>query len=360
MRIVVDVSPLSLPRTGIGNYLLGMLRGIAEEGGGRHELVAFALVGPRGARRVREALADVPVEQSIAVVPPSSHTWRTAWSRLGRPAVERVAGRLDVFHFSDWMYPRQRSGVRATTVYDLTPLRFPDWVAPLTRRMHGRKYDNAARTCDVVFAISEFTARDAAELLPFPRERIRVAYPGIGERFSPEGDRTDLGAPYVLAVSTLEPRKNVGTLVEAFALVRARRPELLLAVAGPEVPWAKSPLTGEGVRGLGFVPDEKLPSLYRGASAFVYPSLFEGFGIPVVEAMASGVPVVASSHASLDEAAGDAAIRADPRSPQALADAVERALVERDRLVPHGLVHAARFTWHACGEAHLAGYSAGL
>src|SRR6266508_3565607 len=127
-----------------------------------------------------------------------------------------------------------------------------------------------------------------------------------------------------------------------------------------EVLWAKSPLTGEGVRGLGFVPDEKLPSLYRGASAFVYPSLFEGFGIPVVEAMASGVPVVASSHASLDEAAGDAAIRADPRSPQALADAVERALVERDRLVPHGLVHAARFTWHACGEAHLAGYSAGL
>jgi glycosyltransferase involved in cell wall biosynthesis len=360
VRIVVDVSPLSLPRTGIGNYLLGMLRGIAEEGGGRHELVAFALVGPRGARRVREALADVPVEQSIAVVPPSSHTWRTAWSRLGRPAVERVAGRLDVFHFSDWMYPRQRSGVRATTVYDLTPLRFPNWVAPLTRRMHGRKYDNAARTCDVVFAISEFTARDAAELLPFPRERIRVAYPGVGERFSPEGDRTDLGAPYVLAVFTLEPRKNVGTLVEAFALVRARRPELLLAVAGPEVPWAKSPLAGEGVRGLGFVPDEKLPSLYRGASAFVYPSLFEGFGIPVVEAMASGVPVVASSHASLDEAAGDAAIRADPRSPQALADAVERALVERERLVPHGLAHAARFTWRACGEAHLAGYSAGL
>jgi glycosyltransferase involved in cell wall biosynthesis len=138
--------------------------------------------------------------------------------------------------------------------------------------------------------------------------------------------------------------------------VRARRPDLQLVVAGAPVAWAEHDLVGEGVRALGFVPDADLPALYRGASALAYPSLLEGFGIPVVEAMASGTPVVTSSHPSLDDAAGDAAVRADPRSPAAIASAIERVLAERERLVPLGLEHARRFTWKACGEALLAGY----
>jgi glycosyltransferase involved in cell wall biosynthesis len=362
VRIVVDVTPLSLPRTGIGNYLLGMVRGLVESAS-EHELVAFAVAGPRGSRRIRETLSELPVKQRVYTIPPPSTSWRTAWSRLGRPAVERLVGRLDVFHFSDWMYPRQLAGVRATTIYDLVPLRFPASVAPLTRRMHTRKYRNAARTCDLLFAISEFTAGEAVELLRVPRDRIRVAYPGIDERFTPEGERAapgGAGVPYLLAVSTLEPRKNLARLVDAFALVRVRRPELELVVAGGEVRWAESPLAGEGVRGLGFVADDELAALYRGASAFVYPSLFEGFGIPVVEAMACGTPVVASAHPSLDESCGDAALRADPKSPEALAAAIESALVEGASLVPKGLAQAGRFTWRSCAEAHLEGYSSVL
>ena len=355
MRIVVDVTPLSLPRTGIGNYALGMLQGLVDADG-RHEIVAFAPVGPRGARGVREALEGLPIERRIVTLPPSSHTWRTAWSRLGRPAVERLAGRLDVFHFSDWMYPAQRSGVRATTVYDLSPLHHPEWVAPLTARMHGRKYDEAAKTCDVLFAISSYTAKDVTETLGLAPDRVAIARPGVHSRFSPEGQQADFGSPYVLSVATLEPRKNLSTLVQAFALVRARRPELQLVVAGAPVSWATEDLAADGVRALGFVPDSDLPALYRGAAALAYPSLFEGFGMPVVEAMASGTPVVTSSHPSLDDAAGDAAIRADPLSPVALASAIERALAERERLVPLGLEHARRFTWRATGEAVLAGY----
>jgi glycosyltransferase involved in cell wall biosynthesis len=290
-------------------------------------------------------------------VPPTSQTWRTLWSRLGRPKVERFAGELDVFHFSDWMYPAQRSGLRSTMIHDLAPLRFPNSVAPLTRRMHSRKYRNAADTCDLVFVNSEYTASDATELLRIPRERVHVAYPGVGEAFTPEGDRTNLGSPYVLAVATLEPRKNVARLVEAFELVRAERPELDLVVAGAEVTWAPSPIAGTSVRGLGFVPDTELPALYRGASALVYPSLFEGFGIPIVEAMACGTPVVASAHPSMDEAAGEAAVRVDPESPEAIAEGIRRALDERETLVPKGLEHAQRFTWRACGEAHLHGFS---
>jgi glycosyltransferase involved in cell wall biosynthesis len=355
VRIVVDVTPLSLPRTGIGNYLVGMLTGLVDAGGG-HEIVAFAPVGPRGARRVREALEGIPVKRRILTVPPSSHTWRTAWSRLGRPAVERAVGRLDAFHFSDWMYPAQRAGVRSTTVYDLSPVHHPDWVAPLTARMHGRKYAEAARTCDVVFAISGYTAHDVTETLGVPAERIAVAHPGVHARFSPEGERADLGEPFVLSVATVEPRKNLSTLVEAFTLVRAHRPELQLVVVGAPVAWAQQDLAAEGVRALGFVPDADLPALYRGASALAYPSLLEGFGIPVIEAMASGTPVVASSHPSLDDAAGEAAIRADPHSPEAIAGAIERAIAERERLVPRGLEHARGFTWKACAEAHLAAY----
>ena len=177
VRIVVDVSPLSLQRTGIGNYLLGMLRGLSEALGEEDELVAFAIAGPRRKRVIEAALDGLPAEQRVVLVPPSAHTWRTAWSRLGRVPVERLAGNLDVFHFSDWMYPPQRAGLRSTTIYDLIPLHFPEWVAPLTRRMHGRKYQNAARTCDLVFAISRYTADDVATTLNIPRERIRVALP---------------------------------------------------------------------------------------------------------------------------------------------------------------------------------------
>jgi glycosyltransferase involved in cell wall biosynthesis len=358
VRIVVDVTPLALPRTGIGNYTIGMLQGLVDAGGG-HEIVAFAPVGPRGARSVRIALDGLPIDRRILTVPPSSHTWRTAWSRLGRPTVERLVGRLDVFHFSDWMYPAQQGGVRATTVYDLSPLHHPEWVAPLTARMHGRKYEHAAHACDVLFAISAYTARDLIETLRVPSERVAVAYPGVSARFSPEGLRAEFGSPYVLSVATLEPRKNLGTLVEAFALVRARRPELQLVVAGAPVSWAEQDLRGEGVRALGYVPDADLPALYRGASLLAYPSLLEGFGIPVVEAMACGTPVVTSTHPSLDDAAGDAAVRADAKSPEALASAIERALAEREELIPLGLGHASRFTWPACGEAVLAGYESG-
>ena len=355
MRIVVDVTPLTLPRTGIGNYTVGMLQGLVDAAGS-HEIVAFAPVGPRGARTVRAALDGLPIEQRIVTVPPSSHTWRTLWSRLGRPAVERLVGRLDVFHFSDWMYPPQRGGIRATTVYDLSPMHHPEWVAPLTARMHRRKYEHAARRCDVLFAISGYTAEDVGETLGVPEEKIAVAYPGVSARYSPEGTQADFGSPYVLSVATLEPRKNLGTLVEAFGLVRARRPELQLVVAGAPVAWAEQDLRGEGVRALGYVPDADLPALYRGASLLAYPSFLEGFGIPVVEAMACGTPVVTSNHPSLDDAAGDAAVRADAKSPEALAAGIERALVEREHLVPLGLQHAGRFTWQACGEAVLAGY----
>jgi glycosyltransferase involved in cell wall biosynthesis len=352
LRIVFDVSPLSHPLLGIGNYIRGSLGGLVEVSGAKHEIVAFAPTSVKGPQRIRAALGSLDVELRTIRLP-FSHALRTGWSLAGRPAAERLVGRFDVLHFSDWMYPPQRGGVRATTIHDLVPLRHPEWVTPRTRAMHSRKYRNTAETCDVVFVNSEYTGRDVTETLGVPADRVYVGHPAPKDAFRAEGPAADLGAPYVLTVATLEPRKNLQTLVDAHRLLGG---ELLLAVAGGEG-WGDQPeLDGARIRRLGFVSDEELARLYRGAAVAVYPSRFEGFGIPVLEAMACGCPVVVSAHPSLDEASGDAAVRVDPESPAEIAFGIQRALDERETLVPLGLAHAARFTWRACGEAMLRGY----
>jgi glycosyltransferase involved in cell wall biosynthesis len=335
VRIAYDVTPLSHPRTGVGNYILGALRGMVEVAEGAHELVAFGPVSIRGRSLLDRALDGLPVERSLFTVP-FAHATRRAWGALGRPPAERFVGSFDVLHFSDWMRPPQRSGVRATMIHDLGPLRYPERLHPRTVRMHTTNA-REARSCDVVLVNSEFTAADVAERLGLARERIHVAYPGVDAEFTPEGARYDDGEPYVFTTASDDWRKNLETLRAA------RIDERLLAL-------------GE----LGYVDHSQLPALYRGASVFVYPSRFEGFGIPVIEAMASGTPCVVSNHPSLDEASGDAAIRVDPEKPEAIAAGVREALARRDELVPLGLAHAQRFKWPETGRVHLQSYADAL
>ena len=177
----MDVSPLSHPRTGVGNYIRGSLLGLVEVGG--HYVVAFAPASVRGKRQIESALDGIEIERKLPVVP-AAHALRTTWSRVGRPPAERIVGGFDVFHFSDWMYPAQRAGVRSTMIHDLVPVHFPEWVHARTHAMHGAKYRHAAQACDVVMVNSRFTGDDVAETLGVPGERIHVAYPGVEPGFS--------------------------------------------------------------------------------------------------------------------------------------------------------------------------------
>jgi glycosyltransferase involved in cell wall biosynthesis len=341
VRIAYDVTPLSHPRTGVGNYILGALNGMAEAADGAHELVAFGPVSIRGRKLLDSTLADLQVERRIATVP-FGHAVRTAWSRLGRPPAERFLGHTDVLHFTDWMVPPGRPRVRASMIHDLGPLRYPERLHPRTVRMHTAAA-RAAASCDIVFTNAEYTANDIVQRLGIPRERIRVAYPGVDARYRPEGERHEIARPYVFTTATEDWRKN-RVVVEA-ALRLLGEDLMLLSL-------------GRG--GQGYIADEELPALYRGAAVFVYPSRFEGFGIPVIEAMACGVPCVVSSHSSLDEACGDAAVRADPESPEEFAEAIGRALAGRDELVARGFAHAGRFDWLETGRIHLQSYADAL
>src|SRR5712691_11599381 len=186
MRIAFDVSPLSHPLSGVGNYIRGSLAGLVEAAGGRHEVVAFGPTSAVGKRAIPEALAGIDVETRIGFVP-FAHGWRTAWSRLQWPPAERFLGPFDVLHFTDWMYPPQRAGLRATTIHDLVPLRFPAWTHRRTVRMHGAKYRHAARTAHVVLCNSQFTTHEVQQLLGVEPERTRVAYPAPADVFRADG-----------------------------------------------------------------------------------------------------------------------------------------------------------------------------
>jgi glycosyltransferase involved in cell wall biosynthesis len=341
VRVAYDVTPLSHPRTGVGNYILGALEGMLAVAGGDHEFVAFGPVSIRGRRILDGNLDGLPLERRIFTVP-FAHATRRAWGAVGRPSTERFLGGFDVLHFSDWMVPPQNSGLRATMIHDLGPLRYPERLHPRTVRMHTATA-REARKCDLVFVNSSYTAADVAERLEIGAERIRVAYPGVDEQFAVDGDRRDVGRPYVFTTATEDWRKNRATLERAVQLLDG---ELTL--------------TSLGHGGLGYVSDDDLAAIYRGADVFAYPSRFEGFGIPVLEAMACGVPCVVSSHPSLDEACGDAAVRADPDSPEEFADGIRRARKERDQLVARGLEHVHRFTWAETGRIHLQSYADAL
>lgn len=313
MRVGLDVSPRAQTQAGTTRVVDGLLGALA----GRPDLDVVQL-GFGGGGRLTTAVRDA------------------VWYPLG---VARAARGLDVLHCTTFRGPLRSRMPVVVTVHDLALLRYPEAFRPWHRTTGRLALRSAVRAADAIVAVSEFTRDELVDLLGVPADRIRVVRNGVEPVFSPAGLRAE--GDYVLAVGTLEPRKNLARVVEA-----ARLAGVALRVVGA-IGWGGVDVPGW----VGRVPDEELACLYRGARCVVYASLYEGFGLPVLEAMASGVPVVTSRGGATEEVAGGAAVLVDPLDPEAIAAGIAEATGRRDVLISRGLERAREFTWAAAADA---------
>jgi glycosyltransferase involved in cell wall biosynthesis len=323
LEIGFDTSPLHQTVAGVNRYVTSLLAAL--EATGEVSIRRYSLPG-RG--RVTSVVRDV------------------SWY-LG--ALPRAASRDSV---SLLHCPTQRAPTRSrvpllVTVHDVATLRLPQAFNAWTRNYTRALLPRVLRAADRVIAVSEFTASELRSLLGVPNRKIAVVPNGVGAPFRPDGDAAD--GDYVLAVATVEPRKNLERVAEA---VHARRAELRL-VGGQG--WGNVRLA-EHVARLGVVSNDELARLYRGARCLAYVPLYEGFGLPVLEAMASGTPVVASDIPALREVAGAAAVYVDPLDTDDIARGLAEAAERRDELVDAGRERAAAFSWQRTAEETLEVY----
>jgi glycosyltransferase involved in cell wall biosynthesis len=304
---------------------------------------------------------SVPVEQHLL----PRRALYDAWQFLRWPPVSRATGKVDVIHATGIVMPPPTAPI-VWTLHDLAWRRDPSGFTRRGVRFFERALRLAREDARLVLCSSEATLEDAVEA-GLPRDRLRLVPLGVrprmvsGDEITTVRKARGLRRPYVLSVGTVEPRKNLPTLVEAFSdLARAG---LDLVLVGPDG-WHEDLQTvveplGERARPLGFVAEGELATLYAGASAFAYPSSWEGFGLPVLEAMAYGTPVVTSAGTACAEVTGDAALLVDPKDPAALQTALNRLIEDSelaDRLRHDGRLRASHYTWERTAELTAAAY----
>ena len=366
LTIGIDFTSAARERAGIGRYARELVRALARFDQDNQ----YVLFVPRDAHDDLVRFAWPP-NFSIRRAPLTERYLAALWHRARVPLpVETFTGPVDVFYSPDFLLPPTRARRKIVTVHDLSYVRVPEcFPAPLLNYLNAAVPPSVARA-DLVLADAASTQRDLADVYGVPLGKIKVLYSGVDARFGPAVSAESAarvrtlthGKPYLLSVSTIQPRKNYPRLVEAFGRIVNRREGVnyVLVIAGGRG-WMFDEVF-QAVERLGlrdrvllpdFVADDDLPALYAGARLFVYPSLYEGFGLPVAEAMACGAPVVSSNASSLPEVAGDAALYFDPRNVDAMTAAIQRALTDsslRVDLASRGLAQAKKFSWEKAAE----------
>jgi glycosyltransferase involved in cell wall biosynthesis len=368
--VAIDATPLLGTRTGVGRFCEGALGALATESG--LDMDAFAVTWRRRRRLPPVVPAGVDVRQRAMPARPL----HLAWAHLAGPAVEWFVGPADVVHGTNFVVPPTRRAARVVTVHDLTTVRFPELCDRSTLGF-PRLVRRAVADGAWVHTPSRFVADEVVAELGVDPARVRVVYHGVptapgtaaspGSSSSAGSARSGASPPlpsgtsrYVFAVGTIEPRKDYPGLVRAFDHVAHTHPDVALVIAGVDG-WGAhafheslqaSPHRQHVVQ-LGYVDNDALARWLAGAAVLAFPSVYEGFGFPPLEAMAAGVPVVASAAGAVPEVVGDGAVLVPPRDVDALANALASVLDDtalRTALVDKGRFRAAQFTWEACGR----------
>ncbi|MCB9438313.1 MAG: glycosyltransferase family 4 protein [Anaerolineales bacterium] len=358
MNIAIDASRTTRrQRTGTENYALQLLRHLAALENLHHYTLYFRDEPPRD-------LFPSHPNWTQRVIP-----WRRMWTHL-RFAEELWRTRPDVTFVPAHTLPRHFPGKAVVTIHDLGYLHFPDAHPLKERRYLDWSTAFSARRATLVLADSQATQADLVKHYQIPAEKIRVVYPGVDDSLRPVTDpqqlahvraKYGLNERYLFFLGTLQPRKNIERLVKAYARwwLRSNTTDVQLVLSGNAGWLYQEAWTAniEGVHLTGYVADEDVAALYSGAIALVFPSLYEGFGFPVLEAMRCGTPVICSNTSSLPELVGDAALLVDPTSTDDIATAIGRLVKDdalRQDLITKGYQQAAQFTWQRTAEQTLA------
>ncbi len=372
MRIGIDYTAAVRQGAGIGRYTRELVRALAELDRS-HDYVLFAATG--GQRLTDTAW---PSNFQMRAVPLSDRALVILWHRLQLPLwVEFVTGRVDIFHSPDFVLPPVRRAKTLVTVHDLSFIRYPQCADANLRAYLNKVVPRSVHRADMVLADSQSTKDDLVELLGVEPARIEVVYPGVEKRFHPIEDhallekvrkRYNLPPRFILGLGTLQPRKNFTRLVQAYSSLITHYPFLQLVIAGGKG-WLYEEIFAtveqlsleEKVIFPGFVADGDLPALYNLADLFVFPSLYEGFGLPPLEALACGTPVITSDASSLPEVVGEAGLMVEATDVEALAEAMKRVLEDdalRERMIAKGMKQARKFTWEQAAAKLLSLYEA--
>lgn len=369
MRVGFDATPLLDPRTGVGTYT-------------HHLFDAMVRIAPHDPNLVATAFSARGVSRLTPLVPPHvrisgrrapARLLRASWSSIGWPPVEVLSGNVDLFHGTNFVAPPARRAASVVTVHDLAYLHFPETVdrASLAyQRLVPQALERGATVC----AVSDTMARDIVQAYGLSPERVHTTRLGVDPSWfdvdvGAEGRGHDsvsggalhtLPGEYVVAVGTLEPRKNLTTLLSAYRLASRRTidlpPLVLVGARGWGTALDVTGIPSDRVVRTGHLPLETLQRMVARARLLVFPSLYEGFGLPPLEALACGVPVVATELDVTHEVLGPFATFAEPRSPEGLLEAIVSALDDPPGTVETRRAHASGYTWENCARATLAAY----
>jgi glycosyltransferase involved in cell wall biosynthesis len=362
MRIAIDATSIPPKPAGAGVYAIELVRGLAQRDDRRDGYAVFA----RG--RWFDELLATKSNWRIERMPVPSRVRRLAWEQLELSgALTRL--RIDVLHSTHHTLPlRPTSARRVVTIHDVTFLRIPQRY-PVARRIYMQTTTRfAVRVADAIIVPSQAVRDDVMPLLRVRQDKLHIVYEAAGPQYAPmdrerafaTARRYGLEPPYILSVGSLEPGKNRARLIRALHQLRGEGVAHQLAVVGQpawkhehDASLVRQLGMDRQVRFLGYVPDVDMPALYNAAAVFAFPSLYEGFGLPVIEAMACGIPVLTSNVSATAEVAGEAALLVDPHSTAEIRDGLARLIADadlRDSLAFRGLARAAEFSWRRAAE----------